>query len=531
MPQEFPERRHVFISYTRVDREWVDRLQRMMKPLLRAGGQQIQLWDDSQIEPGAKWRAAIETALAQAKVALLLVSDDFLASEFVMNEEVPKLLAAAEAEGVRVLWVSLSPCLVEHTPIGEYQAVLPLDQYLVEMDKPRQQRALKAIAECIRETLAAQGPKPPGTTKAGARHGTRTGSDVDLSSTSVDSKEGSTSISAPSQPGPSAPEGHRVSVSTGYSRSIGHGFSTSSGSYTTGYSTSSHVVRDYLLPQAFELETARIMPAGNGWEVQRQPLLVQGALVDLGEGLSLPLVRILAGEFVMGSPADEPLRSDNEGPQHRVRVGEFWMGQTPITQAQWRAVMGNNRSIFKDQADSDQRPVERVSWCDAMAFCQRLSARTGRDFSLPSEAQWEFACRAGTITPFHFGDMITTKLANYNGNYIYPNGPKGEYREQTTPVGLFPANAWGLQDMHGNVWEWCLDHRHSSYVGAPADGGAWLVSEDVNSAANRLLRGGSWDNYPSNCRSAYRNRYRSDLAFDDVGFRVVCLPQDPSLNT
>ncbi|MFM9104995.1 MAG: toll/interleukin-1 receptor domain-containing protein, partial [Cyanobium sp.] len=153
VPDPAPERRHVFISYTRVDREWVDRLQQMMQPLLRGGGQQIELWDDSQIPPGAKWRAAIETALAQAKVALLLVSDAFLASEFVMNDEVPKLLAAAEAEGVRVLWVSLSPCLVEHTAIGEYQAVLPLDQYLEELARPQQQRALKTIAERIREAL------------------------------------------------------------------------------------------------------------------------------------------------------------------------------------------------------------------------------------------------------------------------------------------------------------------------------------------------------------------------------------------
>jgi formylglycine-generating enzyme required for sulfatase activity len=531
VPQQHPERRQVFISYTRVDREWVDRLQRMMKPLLRDRGQQIELWDDSLIEPGAKWRAAIEMALAQAKVAVLLVSDDFLASEFVMNEEVPKLLAAAEAEGVRVLWVSLSPCMVEHTAIGAYQAVLPLDQYLLEMDKPRQQRALKAIAECIRETLAAQAPKPPETTKAGARHGTRTGSDVDLSSTSVDAKEGSTSVPVPSQPGPSAPEGHRVSVSTGYSRSIGHGFSTSSGSYTTGWSTSSHVAQDYLLPQEFELESALIMRAGNGWEVQRQPLLVQGALIELGGGVSLPLVRIPAGEFVMGSPADEPLRSVDEGPQHQVQLGEFWMGQSPITQAQWRAVMARNPSRFQDQPDSDQRPVEMVIWYHAMEFCRRLSERSGRRFTLPSEAQWEYACRAGNTTPFSFGETITTKLGNYYGTYTYANGPKGEYRMQTTPVGIFPSNAWGLQDMHGNVREWCLDQWRDSYAGAPADGSAWIVSEDETSGASRLLRGGSWSTYPWYCRSAFRGHFQPDDASNDVGFRVACIPQDPSINS
>jgi formylglycine-generating enzyme required for sulfatase activity len=174
--------------------------------------------------------------------------------------------------------------------------------------------------------------------------------------------------------------------------------------------------------------------------------------------------------------------------------------------------------------------VERVSWRDAMAFGRRLSERTGRRFTLPSEAQWEYACRAGTTTPFHVGDMITTKLANYDGNYTYANGPEGEYREQTTPVGLFPANAWGLQDMHGNVWEWCLDQWHDSYAGAPGDGGAWLVSEDVNSGVNRLLRGGSWDDLPRYCRSASRLPSLPDLADLNVGFRVVCLPQGPSIN-
>ena len=416
------------------------------------------LWDDSQIEPGAKWRAAIETALAEAKVALLLVSDAFLASEFVMNEEVPKLLAAAEAEGVRVLWVSLSPCLVEHTPIGEYQAVLPLDHYLDELDKPQQQRALKTIAERIREALVAPEPEPkpepePEPEKPEARSQDR--------------------VPPPPPPqSPPAPPG--------------------------------------LAPHTFRLETARILKAGKGWEVQRQPLQVEGALEDLGGGVSLPLVRIPAGEFVMGSPDTEPERGGVEGPQHRVRLREFWMGQTPITQAQWRAVMGTNPSRFKDQPDSDQRPVEKVNWRGAMAFCKSLAERTGRAYTLPSEAQWKYACRAGTTSPFAFGDTITPELANYDGNYTYAGSPKGVFRGQTTAVGAFPANTWGLQDMHGNVSEWCLDHWHDSFANAPGDGSAWVNSQDENSSINRLLRGGSW--------------------VIGVGFRVVCLPQDPSLN-
>jgi formylglycine-generating enzyme required for sulfatase activity len=161
-----------------------------------------------------------------------------------------------------------------------------------------------------------------------------------------------------------------------------------------------------------------------------------------------------------------------------------------------------------------------------MEFCRRLSQRTGLPFTLPSEAQWEYACRAGSTTPFAFGDTITPELANYDGNYSYANGPKGEYRQQTNPVGMFPANAWGLQDMHGNVWEWCLDHWHDSYKGAPIDGNAWVSGGEQS----RLLRGGSWYSFPWRCRSAYRDHNQPGNADDYVGFRVVCLPQGPSLN-
>ena len=271
---------------------------------------------------------------------------------------------------------------------------------------------------------------------------------------------------------------------------------------------------------------------------------MRGRTLELGDGVSLPLIAIPAGEFVMGSPVDEPERQVNEGPQHRVRLEGFLMGQTPITQAQWRLVarlvppLGErwerelplNPSQFSGQPDSDQRPVEQVSWQQAIEFCRRLSALTGDLYTLPSEAQWEYACRAGTTTPFAFGETITPGLANYSANYTYANSPKGEYRQQTTPAGSFPANAWGLQDMHGNVLEWCLDHWHGNDEGAPIDGSAWLNKSADASDMSRLLRGGSWLSFPGDCRSAYRYHRRPGNAFNYVGFRVVCLPQGPSLN-
>ena len=174
-----------------------------------------------------------------------------------------------------------------------------------------------------------------------------------------------------------------------------------------------------------------------------------------------------------------------------------------------------------------------------MEFCNRLSQRTGLTYTLPSEAQWEYACRARTTTPFAFGEMLTTELANYNGYDTNANGPKGKYLRQTTPVVLFPANAWGLYDMHGNVWEWCLDGWHASYEGAPEDGRAWMErgaveekgerEEEKPSKVTRLLRGGSWFSLPGGCRSAHRSHLSPVDASFVVGFRVVCLPQGPSL--
>jgi formylglycine-generating enzyme required for sulfatase activity len=173
------------------------------------------------------------------------------------------------------------------------------------------------------------------------------------------------------------------------------------------------------------------------------------------------------------------------------------------------------------------RPVEGVDWEDAIEFCQRLSQRFGRTYTLPSEAQWEYACRAGTTTPFHFGATLTPDLVNYDSNYTYGDGSKGVYRQETTEVASFPANPWGLYDMHGNIWEWCLDQWHGNYQGAPADGGAWLNS-GVNEDNKRLLRGGSWSNNPWYCRSAYRGSLHPDSRFDSLGFRVCCLPQGRS---
>jgi formylglycine-generating enzyme required for sulfatase activity len=175
----------------------------------------------------------------------------------------------------------------------------------------------------------------------------------------------------------------------------------------------------------------------------------------------------------------------------------------------------------------DERPVVNVSWSDAMAFCQRLRLRSGKFYTLPSEAQWEYACRAGTTTPFHYGETINTDLANYDGIETYGEGSKGECRGQTTDVRMFSANAWALYDMHGNVWECCVDDWHSSYEGAPEDGQPW-VDKNSEARTGKVLRGGSWGSISRSCRSASRFDLRPDARDAFWGFRVCCLPQYPS---
>ena len=269
------------------------------------------------------------------------------------------------------------------------------------------------------------------------------------------------------------------------------------------------------------------------WVIKHLKQQATGIIEVLEEGIELELIEIPGGSFLMGSPENELERSRREGPQHQVNVPSFFMGRYPITQAQWRVVAGwepvereldANPAYFKDRSDSARRPVEQVSWYDAKEFCARLSRKTKRDYRLPTEAEWEYACRAGTTTPFHFGETISTELANYDGNSTYGRGVKGENkgenRGETTPVEYFQfANAFGLYDMHGNVYEWCEDDYHDSYEGAPKDGSAWLFSERNTT---KVIRGGSWNVLANVCRSAFRYNDNPDRRRSfSFGLRVV----------
>ncbi|AFY36276.1 SUMF1/EgtB/PvdO family nonheme iron enzyme [Calothrix sp. PCC 7507] len=283
----------------------------------------------------------------------------------------------------------------------------------------------------------------------------------------------------------------------------------------------------------FQFETVKLYAENNDIRSVTSTYQAKYFAEDLGFGVKLEMIEIPGGTFLMGSFENEEKNRGTEHPRHQVTVPSFFIGKYAITQEQWEKVANSFPKINRDLDPrpshfkrDDHRPVEKVSWYDAVEFCVRLSQKTGRDYRLPSEAEWEYACRAGTTTPFYFGETTTDKVANYNANYIYGKGIKGNYRQQTMPVGSFPPNGFGLYDMHGNVWEWCLDDWHSDYAGAPIDGSHWF--DDNNNYSQKqgkaVLRGGSWDFHPVLCRSASRNDFGGRRGYRNynIGFRVVC---------
>ncbi|NET32879.1 MAG: SUMF1/EgtB/PvdO family nonheme iron enzyme [Cyanothece sp. SIO1E1] len=414
----FAVRDQIFISYSHRDKQWLAQLQVHLKPLIR--NRTIDVWDDTKIEAGSDWQKEIDKALAAAKVAVLMVSPDFLASDFIANNELPQLLDGAKREGLTIIWIPVRHSFYKATEIKKYQAAHSPEQPIAGLTPSEQDKAWVDICEEIKKAFNAP------TTK------------------------------------------------------------------------------DFVTP------SKRKTPS-----VIKQAQQTDSFTEDLGNGVTLEMVRIPAGSFMMGSPKNEKDRQDDEGPQHLVNIPEFYIGKCQVTQAQWRVVANLVQIVNLDlelkpsHFKGDNLPVERVNWYEAVEFCDRLSIKTGKTYRLPSEAEWEYACRAGTKTRYHFGNEITPELANYNEN-------KGK----TTPVGSYAPNDFGLYDMHGNVWEWCLDHWHDNYEGAPTNGSAWTTDGD---SSRRVLRGGSWYLYPDYCRAAGRVRNGPDLRFDYLGLRVVCV--------
>ncbi|MGG6242476.1 formylglycine-generating enzyme family protein [Nodosilinea sp. AN01ver1] len=253
---------------------------------------------------------------------------------------------------------------------------------------------------------------------------------------------------------------------------------------------------------------------------------------SLGSDTTLEMLLIPGGNFTMGSPEEDNYVCSP--PPHEVKVSEFYMGKFQVTQKQWKAIMQHNLSAH----EGDYLPVENVSWCDAVEFCARISELTGRNYRLPSEAEWEYACRAGTTTYYSFGSQINTRLANYwdmdaseslpvetpvpSEGCVAAYNPDGVQYLQTVPVGSYFPNAFGLYDMHGNVYELCQDAWHYDYTGAPNDGSSWGTGYDDGLV---VIRGGSFDYYDLNCCSAFRSDTGISYRYHGTGFRVACSVQ------
>lgn len=264
-----------------------------------------------------------------------------------------------------------------------------------------------------------------------------------------------------------------------------------------------------------------------GAEIRREKVTARGYRQSISKSIYLEMVAIAGGECVIGAPRSEEGWRSSESPQHPVTIAPFYLSRYPVTQVQWREVakmepVSIELNPYPAHFEDKTRPVEQITWFEAVEFCDRLSRFTGSPYRLPRESEWEYACRAGTTTPFHFGPTLSTDLANYSGvdweyggkicsRGSYGRGKLGFDRRETTPVGSFEvANAFGLYDLHGNVREWCVDNWRDNYH-----------EGTIEDTERRVLRGGSWNGGPRSCRSAHRAKFLASASLYDIGFRVV----------
>jgi formylglycine-generating enzyme required for sulfatase activity len=513
----------VFLSYSHKDDELRQELSSHLSILTRQ--KLIKPWDDRAIDAGKEWAQEIADSLERAEIILLLVSADFISSEYCYGIELKRALERHKSKTVQVISVIIRDCDWQESPLGQLQA-LPSDNQVVANGRDKHGRdqywlqvtrevrkAAKQISD--RRVLAAQQQAKlhqifrdkalaiyqeyylSGVLSAAAKSLLKkTWQDLGLDE----------AVAQKILQQVKERQEHLAEYRSAFAAEL------------CDQAELSPAQRRLLqqLQDAYDLSFAEIKQIEDQVSADQSPKpLLDYFSTDLGSGVFLEMLKIPGGSFLMGSP--EGQENDDERPQHLVTVPEFFMGKYPVTQAQWRSIaalpsvkisLKLNPSHFKG-AD---RPVENVSWHQAVEFCQRLSRLTPDEYRLPSEAEWEYACRANTVTQFCFGDTLDEKLANFNENV-----------RQTTAVGSYPPNVFGLLDMHGNVWEWCLDNWCENYHGAPIDGSAWINSNTEKDYI-RLLRGGSWIDDPDFCRSASRERDKADCHEGFVGFRVVYAP-------
>jgi formylglycine-generating enzyme required for sulfatase activity len=510
-------RKELFISYSHKDRAFLEQFWTHLKPLETLCG--LQRWDDSRIKPGAIWLEEIEQALSRAHVALLLVSPDFLASDFIQRKELPSLFNAGKQDGLKIVWLPIRPCSWKRYPqIEQFQSVGSLDPTLAEMGEAERDRVMVGITDKIHDLFE------------GIDHERRSvqqmAEEEALAQLRAEETARLEHLKGENEARTEAERWRAEAERLAREKEEWQWQAT----FTTPRPSPQPEVPDPKIPPLIQIPATRgwLVREGNEWRKKEESIRVKGYREELSEGVAITMVQIPAGTFLMGSSEVEADREDSEGPQHRVKLQSFFLSQTPVTQVQWEVVaswpaVGMELNPDPSEFKGLNRPVEQVNWEEVMEFCQRLSQRTMRPYTLPSEAQWEYACRSGTRTPFSYGEVFATGLANSIEATPEIN-PSQRYFDETTDVGIFPANSWGLHDMHGNVFEWCEDYWHDDYLGAPADGHAWLSGCDDDDQKYRLQRGGAWGNTYKSSRSAYRTMDKqSDRSFY-VGFRLCGLP-------
>jgi formylglycine-generating enzyme required for sulfatase activity len=460
----------LFYSYSHRDEDLRRKLETHLAVLRRGG--LIAEWHDRKIEPGDAWKGEIDRHLTSADIVLLLVSPDFFASDYCWGEEMTKALERHARGEARVIPVILRHCRWQHTPLANLQAV------------PRGAKPIKSWPDKDKafDDVAAEIERAVQGVRQRAEEGRRP-------------SDAAVQTPAPEIIPPVPPKSGATAL-------------------TLASEEPSTVLRQT------EIRAGDALPLSDSTVLSRPEIRQPGTVFRDVEAPWCPeMVVIPAGSFVMGSPEEEEWCSPFEGPQHEVKFAHsFALGCYPVTFEEYDhfcAEMGREKPPDENWGRGP-RPVINVSWEDAQAYCTWLSEATGAPYRLPSEAEWEYACRAGTTTPFWTGATITTKQANYDGNYTYGAGRAGKYRRSSTPVDTFEANFWGLHDMHGNVWEWVEDCWNDSYQGAPQDGSAWLQRDCLE----RVVPGGSWIDHPWFLRSAGRYGGVPDNRVEYLGFRV-----------
>jgi formylglycine-generating enzyme required for sulfatase activity len=554
----------VFVSYSHQDDELRKELGKHLSGLERR--ELIKLWLDRDIEAGLEWANEIDQNLEQAAIILLLVSADFIASEYCYSIEMTRAVARHEAGTAKVIPIIIGACDWTSAPFGKLQAIPPDNQAVATWgngDKYTRATAwtlvsqeISNVAQQIRdrriaELTAQQQAKAKESFLSKAEELHRDGGFshaaqellrdtwTKLGLEEAEAIEIQQSVQANLARYFKvlvADLGDRSALSAAQRQELKMLQSTLGISDEKAASLEQVVVAERALKlpstvamtanessvqdvvggnriQDFSFEVITVDRSGN--ENSRVTKRAEFFTEKLDDRTSLEMVKIPGGMFQMGSLPDQG--HDSERPLHEVNVSEFWMSKYPVTQAQWRFVAALPQEKIKLEANpsgfkGDNRSVERVSWHQSVEFCQRLSRYTDNQYRLPSEAEWEYACRAETLTEFYFGDFLTPELANFNGN-----------ARDMTDVGIYKPNSFGLYDMHGNVWEWCADDWHENYKNAPINGSAWIDSDGEENNAH-VLRGGSWIYSPNRCRSACRNWDDFDGHDDVVGFRVVYAP-------